>query len=455
MIYPGWLQAGWVSVVLVLVGSLPALAQAPKKPAAIEFPPQLPGGQEVATETSDAFLKSTGTLRPGVLIAKTVPTVDFLFYPGQDYPGKPWSVWGDGCATQGKYYSAIGDHLAPKGSARVFEYDAATRKFRLLVDLKKFLESSGALPTGMNYIPGKIHGRIDLGDDGWLYYSTHRGSPGTTTDSNGYQGDWIFRTHPQTGKTEIVAAHPVPKHCIPNSVLDPQRLIFYGGTAAGKDAPAKGVQFFAYDTKARKLLYSGPDGPARYMAFAKSTGKLYYTPGGEGHAAPLMRYDPAKGGTPEKVGGEMGLRAATQETPQGFIYTASKDADATLWSLNTKTEAIQKLGPGAIGKQAYIATLDADPTGRYLYYTAGAHGGSETEGTAVVQYDVQTQQKKVIAFLHPFCKDKYGCTLRGTFSSAIDPKGDKLYITWNNSRGSRAWDSCVLTVIHIPASERP
>jgi hypothetical protein len=71
-----------------------------------------------------------------------------------------------------------------------------------------------------------------------------------------------------------------------------------------------------------------------------------------------------------------------------------------------------------------------------------------------VQFDVRTRKKKVIAFLHPFFADKYGCTLKGTFSSAIDPAGDKLYITWNNSRGSRAWDSCLLTVIHIPEQER-
>ena len=69
------------------------------------------------------------------------------------------------------------------------------------------------------------------------------------------------------------------KHCIPASVLDPQRLIFYGGTAAGQNSDDEGVQFFAYDTRNRKLLYSGPDGPARYMIFARSTGRVYYVPG--------------------------------------------------------------------------------------------------------------------------------------------------------------------------------
>ena len=62
--------------------------------------------------------------------------------------------------------------------------------------------------------------------------------------------------------------------------------------------------------------------------------------------------------------------------------------------------------------------------------------------------------RKVIAFLHPYFKDKIGATPVGTFSSALDPAGDKLYITWNVSRGSRAWDCCAMTVIHIPESER-
>jgi len=61
----------------------------------------------------------------------------------------------------------------------------------------------------------------------------------------------------------------------------------------------------------------------------------------------------------------------------------------------------------------------------------------------------------VIAFLNPLLERKYGCTLRGTYSLAVDPDGEKLYVTWNLSRGTKVWDSCALTVIHIPAAERP
>jgi hypothetical protein len=156
-------------------------------------------------------------------------------------------------------------------------------------------------------------------------------------------------------------------------------------------------------------------------------------------------------------GSRIGVRAATEETPQGYIYTVSLGqgaSDADLWSLHTKTEAIRNLGPSAVGTQAYIASVDVDPTGRYLYYVPGAHGGSDRDGSPVVQFDLQTRQKKVIAFLHPFYQDRYGCSLKGTYSTAVDPKGDKLYVTWNVSRGSRAWDCCALTVVHIPEAER-
>jgi hypothetical protein len=386
--------------------------------------------------------------------------VEFRYFPGQSYPGQPWSNWGDSTAVNGKYYASIGDHLAigakgdgshGTGTAFVFEYDPARKSLRSLADVAKVL----SLPAG-HYTPGKIHSRLEMGSDGWLYYATHRGAERSTSGAYPYQGDWILRTHPGTGKSEVVAHGPVPRHSIPVSALDPKRLIFYGSTAPPFGDDKDGIRLFAYDLKGRRLLYSGPDGPARAMMLARSTGRLYYVAGaGEG---PLLRWDPAVGGAPERLeGSRIGIRAATDETPDGMIYTASLGqgaADAALWAFNTKTEEIRSLGTVAIGSQAYVASLDADPTGRYLYYVPGAHGGSEKDGTPVVQFDVKTGQKKVLAFLHPFYQAHYGLTLKGTYSLAVDPKGDRIYISWNVSRGTRAWDSCGLTVVQIPESER-
>jgi len=416
----------------------------------LKWPPRLPGGQSMASVESKDLLKPQPGLKSDVRIAKTPPRVELLYYPQQTYPGHPWSVWGDGLAIGSKYYSAIGDHLAPQGNAFVFEFDSQTRQFRTLSSTSKVIN----LPEG-HYMPGKIHSRIDLGKDGWLYYSTHRGSTRVTTDEYHYKGDWILRTHPESGKTEVVTQGPVPKACIPTSVLDPDRMIFYGGTSAG-DRTDKTVTFFAYDIARQKILHTANDGPTRYLIFARSTGLVYYMNEVTGK---LMRYDPAAGTPPQPVPGSIGLRAATQETPDGSVYTVGK-SDGHLWKFDTETVAISDLGELAVASQTYTTTIDADPTGRYLYYIPGAHGGSQKDGTPIIQFDTQKQSRKVIAFLQSILQKQFGYVTLGTFSSAVSPDGSKLYITWNGNRsgadkrGRFPFDTCALTVIHIPESER-
>jgi len=441
---------------LIMAGALGLalldLAAAAKKESQppLVFPPALPENRPSATDSSPDFLKPPASWRGEAEIAKTAPKVDFLFYPGQDYEGKPWSVWGDGCAVEGKYYSAIGDHLSPAGNAVVFEFDARRLRLERLLDLQAVLK----LPPD-HYRPGKIHSRVDLGSDGWLYFSTHRGSVRGATEQYHYQGDWVLRHEPTRRQTEVVAHAPVPKHSIPASRLDPQRLVFYGGTAPSQGLENEGVRFFAWDIRQKRLLYTGPNGPERCLAVAVSSGRVYFNPAKSEDA--LARFDPANPAPPVTLPVTLGMRAATDETPGGFIYTVSSGQnkrEAVLYALNTRAETVENLGKAAVGSQQYITTLDADPSGRFLYYVPGAHGGSETDGTPVVQFDTQTRRKKVLAFLHPFFQQKYGCTLKGTFSAVVDPQGDKLYVTWNVSRGSRAWDCCALTVIHIPEGER-
>ncbi|MBW3600127.1 MAG: hypothetical protein KY475_22995, partial [Planctomycetes bacterium] len=378
-----------------------AFAQKRKEKESIPYPPSLPGGERIVTFETKEVLSKPGTIRPGVAVAKTPPKIDLLYYPGQSYPGNPWSVWGDSCATEGKYYSAIGDHLAPGGNAFVYEYDAASKQFKLLADIRKLID----LPDG-HYTPGKVHTRVDMARDGRVYFATHRGSTRVTTDEYHYKGDWVIAADPKTSKAEILIHAPVPKHCIPTGSLDPQRLIFYGGAQPGERSGGdKDIQFFAYDVEADKVIYSGPNGPSRYLMISSSTGRVYYTPGVEGKTlGTLVRFDPANPGPPQQIDAELGLRAATDETPQGIIYTVSqapRGEDSLLYAFNVETEKAEKLGPAAVGTQQYITSIDADPTGRYLYYIPGAHGGSEVDGCPVIQYDTKTDRKKVLAFLHP------------------------------------------------------
>jgi hypothetical protein len=432
---------------------VPALAQKAnsrkQEKEALVFPPALAGGQRVVTFQEDKLLAKPDTIHDDVAVAETPPKIDLMYYPGQDYAGNPWSVWGDGSATEGKYYSAIGDHLAPAGNAFVYEYDAASKEFKLLCDVRKLID----LPDG-HYTPGKVHSRIDVGRDGRVYFATHRGSTRVTTDEYHYQGDWLIAADPKNGASEVLVRGPVPKHCIPTGSLDPQRLIFYGGTSAGQTTESdKDIRFFAYDVQRGQVIYSGENGPSRYLMVSSSTGRVYFTPGTEGKSlGRLVRFDPAEPGQPKGIDAELGLRAATAETPQGIIYTVSQGGrgePSKLYAFDVKSEKVRDLGPASVGTQEYITSIDADPSGRYLYYVPGAHGGSEQDGCPVVQFDSKTGRKKVLAFLHPYCQRRFGFTLKGTFSSVVDPAGDKLYITWNSSRGGRVWDSCILTVIHL------
>lgn len=427
------------------------------------YPPKLKGGEEKATIVSDDFLKRPDKFPAGVAVAKTAPKVEMMFYPGQDYPGNPWSAWGDSLAANGKYYASIGDHLSlgskentTGGNAFVYEYDPETGKLKILTDVKKVLN----LPAG-HYTPGKIHGRLDFGRDGWLYFATYRGGNSTTPQYH-YKGDWIMRHFPPTGETEVVARGAMPGHGIQTSIVDPERMILYGGTRAGTLKPSgdgRGEDdelFIVYNLHTKSLIYSCPKTHCwPWPVFARSTGRVYFCQG-IGKDAKWMRWDPEKRGFAVEIEGPAEAEgASTLETPQGIIYMAGP-ASGKLWAFDTKSEKFTELGQACVGEKVRrISTLDADPKGRYLYYTPGAHGGSEEDGTPIVQFDVRTKQRKVIAFLNPVIEQKYGCTLRGTYSIAIDAAGEKLYATWNVSRGTKVWDSCALTVVHIPASERP
>ncbi|QDU27943.1 hypothetical protein ETAA8_30350 [Anatilimnocola aggregata] len=417
----------------------------------LEYPPKLPGGQEIVTDTSPEFLKPLKELPEGVEIAKTPPTIDFAYLPEQTYAARPWSNWGESVVHDGKYYCGYGDHLAPQGNGFVVEYDPSTKKFRTLINTKKLLN----MPEG-HYAPGKIHSRLGVGKDGWLYCTTHRGSTTITTDQYHYKGDWIIRANPATGVQEVVQAAPVEKHCLPCAHLDPDRLIIYGGSAPGSKTDTRGIQFWAYDLANRKMIYSGPDGPARAMMVSKSTGNVYFVPGAGNE--PLMRFNPKSGKAPEKIEGSLGIRAASDETPQGKIYCASQAGSSVggceLYEFDTKTEKIRSLGLASVGTEHYVAALSAEATGKYIYYAPGAHGGGYRDGSPVVQFNTHTGKRKVIAFLHPFYQAKYGVAVHGTYAVSVTPDGSQVFICWNAARGTKGWDTVALTSIKIPASER-
>jgi len=424
--------------------------------ATLTWPPALPDGT-AATGSSPLLLQPTATLRAGVHIAQTPPKVTFAYFDCQTYApakGGLWSNWGDGfVGPDGVFYTSIGDHNAPTGNAFLCAYDGAS--LRALTDLQTLKPFQPG-----QYMPGKIHSQIGLGKDGALYFSTHRGSTKVATMAGAeFKGDWIVKYDLKSGRAERIADSPLPLQSLPTGMLDGERLLFYAGTADGLNE--KKPQFLVYDVANRKVVFTAENGPARSMIFAKSTGRVYFHAATDGPAS-LNRYDPARPAQLTPISASVGLRCATDESADGMVYTIDRDR---LWAFDTRAETAKELGSTAVGEKDYITSVDLDAkTGRYLYYVPGSHGGAEVDGSPLVQYDLKTGARKVIAFLRPYLHETYGYIPMGTYCSALSAEGDKVYITWNGHRGTTPeefaqgakikFETCALTVVEIPASER-
>jgi hypothetical protein len=300
-----------------------------------------------------------------------------------------------------------------------------------------------------------------MGKDGWIYFSTHRGSTRVGLDpKNHFEGDSIFRVHSETGEAEVVAKIPLPMQCLPTGSLDPDQMVWYAGSADGLNE--REPQFLAYDVANRKTIYSDNQGPYRAMILARSTGMLYFhggKPGEKGRsgADSLYRFDPRNPGPPTKLDVSLGLRAASGESPLGKVYTVDRDE---IWEFDVPSETARSLGPSAVATKDYITTLDLSPDGRFLYYLPGAHGGSENDGTPVVQFDTRTRQRKVICFLHPAVEMATGYVPIGSFGAALSEDGGTLFVTWNGAHDLTGEEkkvpfrSVAMTAIEIPESER-
>jgi hypothetical protein len=75
----------------------------------------------------------------------------------------------------------------------------------------------------------------------------------------------------------------------------------------------------------------------------------------------------------------------------------------------------------------------------------------------VVQYNTETGEKKVLAWLHDYYHEKYGYKAGGTFGIELSEDGSLLVIQTNGNFGpydSSALDYPAIFAVHIPESER-
>jgi hypothetical protein len=152
------------------------------------------------------------------------------------------------------------------------------------------------------------------------------------------------------------------------------------------------------------------------------------------------------------------LRASTATAADGTIYAVTNTG--TMFSFDPTEEKVVELGENWPGGQ-YTAVMALSPDGRFVYYAPGAHGGGARIGSPVVQYDVRTKQKKVIAFLNPPAREKLSYNVGGTYNLKVSgADGGRIYATFNgaplnpSAKKVETFGQPSVVIIDIPKEER-
>jgi Zn-dependent M28 family amino/carboxypeptidase len=436
------------------------------------WPPALTGAKDgTVTLKTDRFLDvpeavAAATAKDGAApftVAKAAPAVDLAYHRdlGPDaVKRRLWSSWGDIClASDGRVYCAVGDHGDDAGgNARCFLYrwDPARKALERVVDLGAVVPPAQGQPAW-----SKVHAKIDEAPDGAILFS------GTLNDGNraglpAYRwtdrlpGGQLYRFDPKTGKTSVVADLPA-KRCTATSLLDRERQLWWCNLEAGG-----GNALWCLDLRTGKPVFQADDGTVgfnRNFALARDGSVVF-----NGKEGVLWRYDPAKkaaAATQSAFKDSPGMRSSTRESKDGWVY-GTAHGSGQLFRYSPSRDKLEMLGPAWLAGD-YVTVVELSPDERYLYYLPGAHGGAIKTGTPVVQYEVATGRRKVLAFLAAAFEEEYDYVPAGTYGMKVSADGGTLYVNFNGHAGGRTrpahmkpngFGLCAFAAVHVPASER-
>ena len=382
-------------------------------------------------------------------VAHEAPRLRWGVLPGQWEGASLWSTWGDAlCASDGKYYLSIGDHDSPHGSCFVHSVDPRTRKMALVVDVNEVV----GMPR-KGYAPGKLHCPIVEATDGKLYFGTFQSAFDDTAPEHGYKGDWMLAYDPDTGACESLG-NVVPDSSIVSLRYHAPSNRLNGQAYKGKTMPQPRNRFFSYDLGRRELVFlGGPESEIARAIIQTRDGRVYYDSGGK-----MVRYDPGPNtaaAIEARLPGNGQLRAASLPDAKGVAYCVS--LDGAVFSFDTATEQVTEIGPAFPCGNLYTTVCVLDPSGRYLYYAPGSGGLSAPNGSPVVQMNVRTGRRKVLAFLNDYMRQEKGYNMGGTYSMMLNADAGQLVMCWNGgllADGAKDFGLCSALVLDIPESER-
>ena len=364
--------------------------------------------------------------------------VEGALYPRPDYPGNPWSQWGQGWALpDGTFYSGLGDHQGVDGNSFLYEYNPDSSSLTMIGDLLSYVDHQ---PGSWGY--GKIHGQMVGGACGEIYLSSYWGTTNDIRFDDSYRGDLLFRLDPQQRTIDRMTV-PVDQHGQASLAGWAKGGLIYG-EAIDPVLRSQGMEqgpFFAYDVTSETVAFQGPPTPhvGYRNVMVDQGGHAYYSIGG----GQLADYDPASNSLsthPHDMPADW-LRASTAPAPDGRI-AAVTDEPYTFFVLQPSGE-IQTLGPA----RGYTASMAMHPDGDRFFYVPDAHGGSAASGSPLVSVDLDTGEEQVVVELNPLAEEHLGHTLGGSYNVAVSPAGDTVYVGMNS--GPDGFGEVVLLIVHL------
>ena len=425
---------------------------------------------DFVTDRSDKMLarpvtdKSIGDFT----VAKVAPEVKMRILPAMtpEYfsdadAEAAWANWGKVARSEdNRFFFSVGDHRGMGCQINIYEYCPARNIVDCVVDVKKLLGW-----TDKTYTDGKIHGRMGIMPDGTLWAATHYGVyPDSSWFANGFRGSWLLSYNINTHEAKNWGV-PLAGTNLPEFNIDTQR-----GKMVGTGSFAT---VLCWDTIEKKITYGGcpPKGWIwweRSMLLDDRTGKFWSSDMSDKTYRFLSfdpqfnkfeRYEVTPPANPfTKDVGQ--LRAYTERRAlDGAYYCVSKNG--SLFRFWPEKPAVESLGTNW-DKGRYTSTIALDPSGRYFYYMPGGlKMQNDNENSNIIQYDVKTGKKKIIAWLDDYYYEKYGYWVGGTYGMEISKDGSFLvivmngaFVTRDDEKGS-PYGNPSLFVVSIPKEERP
>jgi hypothetical protein len=368
-------------------------------------------------------------------------------YPRPDRPPggtNPWSQWGQGLVlADGRFVSALGDHLGADGNSYLFVFDPKTGALTRFTDVLSHVQHT---PGDWGY--GKIHAQIVPGPCGDAYLATYWGSRTDLAYTAGYRGDLLFRLDPSDLSLQPLGV-PVPEHGIPSLAARGRNGLVYGEAtlpeAPDPDRHHDQGAFFVYDVRRQQVVFRSDDpSHAEFRNILLDAKGRAYVAGENGGLLVYERGAAALRPLDQRLPGGGYLRASTAPAPDGTVYGVT-EAPEELFAM-AADGTIRDLGAA----KGYTASLVLDPDGSRFFYVPGAHGDAYEQGTPVIAVDTATGAQTVVTELNGLAEQHLGLTLGGSYSVAIDRQGTTLYVGLNaGATRDDPWGEVVLAVVKL------